>query len=161
MFKRSFHSQWQWFEVSIKPILFYCWPTVFDAGPTLNQYWYNVLCLLAADTGSTLLSSDRANIYDVASTSTPIGSTSRLCWFTVYKTSHVPLCVELMLFFMLGRRRRRRANIKTALVYRPVFPGSPAINLSGGRETDGNTCITMTSDSKRNMLYLYLYANYN
>ena len=63
--------------------------------------------------------------------------------------------------FMLGRRRRRRANIKIALVYSPVFPGSRAINLSGGRETDCNACITMTSNSKRNMLYLYLYANYN
>ena len=28
----------------IKPMLFYCWPTVFDAGPTSKQHWINVSC---------------------------------------------------------------------------------------------------------------------
>ena len=27
-------------------MLFQCWPTVFDAGPTLKQLWVNVPCLL-------------------------------------------------------------------------------------------------------------------
>ena len=32
----------------IHPILFQCWHTVFDAGPTLKQHWVNVPCLLAS-----------------------------------------------------------------------------------------------------------------
>ena len=28
------------------PMLFQCWPTVYDAGPTLNKHWANVSCLL-------------------------------------------------------------------------------------------------------------------
>ena len=28
-------------------MLFQCWPTVFDAGPTLKQRWLNASCLLA------------------------------------------------------------------------------------------------------------------
>ena len=28
------------------PMLVKCWPTVFDAVPTFNQHWFNVLCLL-------------------------------------------------------------------------------------------------------------------
>ena len=27
-------------------MVFLCWSTVYDAGPTLNQHWFNVLCLL-------------------------------------------------------------------------------------------------------------------
>ena len=27
-------------------MLGYCWPTVFNTGPTLTQHWFNVLCLL-------------------------------------------------------------------------------------------------------------------
>ena len=27
-------------------MLVYCWPTVYDAGPTINQHCFNVLCLL-------------------------------------------------------------------------------------------------------------------
>ena len=27
-------------------MLFQCWPTVFDAGPTLTQHWVNAPCLL-------------------------------------------------------------------------------------------------------------------
>ena len=30
----------------IHTMLFDCWPTVFDAGPTLKQHWVNDLCLL-------------------------------------------------------------------------------------------------------------------
>ena len=30
----------------IQTMLFRCWPTVFDAGPTLKQHWVNDLCLL-------------------------------------------------------------------------------------------------------------------
>ena len=30
----------------IHPLLYQCWPTVFDAGPTLKQHWVNVPCLL-------------------------------------------------------------------------------------------------------------------
>ena len=30
----------------IHPMLFQCWPTVFDAGPTLKQHWVNAPCLL-------------------------------------------------------------------------------------------------------------------
>ena len=27
------------------PMLYYCWPIVYDAGPALNQHWFNILCL--------------------------------------------------------------------------------------------------------------------
>ena len=30
----------------VEPILVQCWPAVYDVGPTLNQYWFNVSCLL-------------------------------------------------------------------------------------------------------------------
>ena len=30
----------------IGPVLDLCWPTVFDAGPTLIQHWANILCLV-------------------------------------------------------------------------------------------------------------------
>ena len=30
----------------VELMLAYCWSTVYDAGPTLNKYWFNVLCLL-------------------------------------------------------------------------------------------------------------------
>ena len=32
----------------IHPMLFQCWPTVFDAGPTLKQHWVNAPCLLGS-----------------------------------------------------------------------------------------------------------------
>ena len=28
----------------VDPMLVYCWPTVYDAGPTVNQRWANVSC---------------------------------------------------------------------------------------------------------------------
>ena len=30
----------------VKPMLFQCWPTVFDVGPTIKQHWFNVSRLL-------------------------------------------------------------------------------------------------------------------
>ena len=30
----------------IDPMLVRCWSTVYDAGPTLNKHWVNLLCLL-------------------------------------------------------------------------------------------------------------------
>ena len=30
-------------------MLFQCWPTVFDAGPTLKQHWVNAPCILEID----------------------------------------------------------------------------------------------------------------
>ena len=30
----------------INPMLAQCWPTVYDAGPTLDQHWVDVSCLL-------------------------------------------------------------------------------------------------------------------
>ena len=30
----------------VESMLVYCWSNVVDGGPTLNQYWFNVLCLL-------------------------------------------------------------------------------------------------------------------
>ena len=47
------------FSWSQQTILFQCWPTVFDAGPTLKQHCVNAPCLLGlqslivADTGNT------------------------------------------------------------------------------------------------------------
>ena len=32
----------------IEPLLVQCWSTVYDAGPTLNQQWLNVSCLLGS-----------------------------------------------------------------------------------------------------------------
>ena len=32
----------------IQPVLFQCWPTVFDAGPSLKQHWVIVSCFLTA-----------------------------------------------------------------------------------------------------------------
>ena len=31
-------------------MMFQCWPTVLDAGPTLKQHWVNASCLLAIAT---------------------------------------------------------------------------------------------------------------
>ena len=39
----------------IEPLLWQCWSTVYDAGPTLTQQWFNVSCLLG--TPPTMLSS--------------------------------------------------------------------------------------------------------
>ena len=39
----------------IHPMLFQCWPIVFDAGPTLKQHWVNAPCYLGfhpANSGS-------------------------------------------------------------------------------------------------------------
>ena len=30
----------------VELMLVYCWPTIYDAGPTLNQLWFCVMCLL-------------------------------------------------------------------------------------------------------------------
>ena len=35
-------------------MLFQCWHTVFDSGPTLKQHWVNVPCLLGSDLYTTL-----------------------------------------------------------------------------------------------------------
>ena len=32
----------------VEPMLVYCWFTVYDAEPTINQHWPNVLCLLGS-----------------------------------------------------------------------------------------------------------------
>ena len=37
-------------RIDVEPMLVYCWPTVSDAGPGLNQQWVNVLCLRGAQT---------------------------------------------------------------------------------------------------------------
>ena len=44
----SFHLLLHAFQQTrdIYPMLFQCWATVFDAGPTLNQHWVNGWCLL-------------------------------------------------------------------------------------------------------------------
>ena len=34
----------RWFTA--RPTLVYCWPNVYDVGPTVNQRWANVSCLL-------------------------------------------------------------------------------------------------------------------
>ena len=36
----------QTFQQDVESMLAYCWPTVFDVGPTINQQWINLLCLL-------------------------------------------------------------------------------------------------------------------
>ena len=33
----------------IDPVLFQCWASVADAGPTLKQHWVNVSCLLGSE----------------------------------------------------------------------------------------------------------------
>ena len=34
-----------WYQTrNINPMLGQCWPSVYDAGPTLAQHWFNVLC---------------------------------------------------------------------------------------------------------------------
>ena len=33
----------------VQPMLFQCWSTVFNAGPTLNRHWLNILCLMGRD----------------------------------------------------------------------------------------------------------------
>ena len=33
----------------IEPLLIQCWASVVDGGPTLNQQWLNVACLLGSD----------------------------------------------------------------------------------------------------------------
>ena len=35
-----------WPSVSLTPILFQCWPTVYAGGTTLKQHWVHVSCLL-------------------------------------------------------------------------------------------------------------------
>ena len=35
-------------EHDVDPVLVQCWPTVCDAGPALNQHWFNASCLLGA-----------------------------------------------------------------------------------------------------------------
>ena len=30
----------------VEPMLIYCWPTVYDGGPTLKQHWFNALRFL-------------------------------------------------------------------------------------------------------------------
>ena len=32
----------------IEPMLFECWATVYDAGLTLKQHWFNASCLLGS-----------------------------------------------------------------------------------------------------------------
>ena len=41
----------------VEPMLVYCWPTGYDAGPTLNQHWFNFLCLLGSGIYDPLASS--------------------------------------------------------------------------------------------------------
>ena len=51
-----------------KPVLFECWATVADGGPTLKQHWLNVSCLL--DTrlflSCTFFMDNQANMYCLA-----------------------------------------------------------------------------------------------
>ena len=39
------HNSSRW-QRAIRPLLVLCWANVVDGGPTLNQQWLNVLCLL-------------------------------------------------------------------------------------------------------------------
>ena len=39
---------------NLQPMLVWCWPIVYDAGPTSNQHWLNISCLL----DSSAISSD-------------------------------------------------------------------------------------------------------
>ena len=34
----------------IHPVLVQCWPTIYDTGPTLKQYWINVYCFATDET---------------------------------------------------------------------------------------------------------------
>ena len=38
-----------WVRLDIDPMLFYCWPTVGNGGPTLNQHWVNILSFLGSE----------------------------------------------------------------------------------------------------------------
>ena len=36
---------------NIDPIFVYCWSSIADCGSTLNQLWFNVMCLLGNENG--------------------------------------------------------------------------------------------------------------
>ena len=67
----------------IVPLLFQFWSTVYDAGPTLNQQWDNVSCLLGVTKNETL----NRSCFNVGPASqtlsqhqTSIGSMCVVCW---------------------------------------------------------------------------------
>ena len=85
----------------IHPMLFQCWPTVFDAGPTLKQHWVNASCLLgiyyfihsfiqSSNTRTTMsiiqLEEDMINIF--LSDETQMNSGSQKALICTYWSSH-------------------------------------------------------------------------
>ena len=86
----------------VEQMLVECWPSVEDDGPTVNQHWFNVSCLLG---------------------------------FTISSTT----AFQPMMFCCSdGQRRRRWANIKTALAQR-LF----AVKHSA---CDTHACVDMCPD---------------
>ena len=43
---QTLYFTWECKALPSKQMLLLCWPSVFNAGPTLSQHWFNVLCFL-------------------------------------------------------------------------------------------------------------------
>ena len=54
-------EKYTWDVPSGRKTLKKCWSTVYDAGPTLNQHWFNVVCLLGYSYDYRPFSQPRAN----------------------------------------------------------------------------------------------------
>ena len=54
----------------VRPTLVYCWPTVVDVGPTVNQRWANVSCLLGTRSVGRVLCGFLINSYMTQYTAT-------------------------------------------------------------------------------------------
>ena len=108
------------FHTTLK-IIFYCWSTVYDEGPTLNQHFFNLLrCREIEECVLWNVPSRHTNLNWSWSTVCDAGPALYQHWMSDYpaNTRHWSTVV-----LMLARRPRRRPNIKTTVVQSLVFAG--------------------------------------
>ena len=106
--RRDITNLWSLYPASqqtrdIVPMLVQCWFTVYDAGPTLNQQWDNVSCLLGLMSLPRLFVSHMEEVND-------------LCISASRKTRHIEA--------LLGQLSRRWPSIEPALVQCAFFAGT-------------------------------------
>ena len=64
-----------------------CWSSVVDGGPTLNQHWFNVLCLLGISTISNFTGFNLGQVINLGHVTNKFNYYARNCIFKIIKTA--------------------------------------------------------------------------
>ena len=100
----------------VGPVLVWCWPTVYDAGPTSNQHRSNVSCLLGGRVRRfykiVVCGLEQSTIY----------LPSYFCSFKAYiKSLYIHWSLSMALYFPLIHLKKPCTNLILKVIYHPLY----------------------------------------